>query len=174
MPTFGKLFKIIDFGRSIFSLNEHIFISDDFYEGNDADTQYNFPPLVSDSKEPLVYPNFSFDLARLAISLFEVLFDEKPKEKKNGQILSEEKNRVIKETESDLYNMLWSWLIDENGENILFDENDDERFPDFQLYVHISAHSKNAVPKDQLKRKIFEKYILKKEIKDIKIYPLYV
>ena len=45
VPTYGKIFKIIDFGRSIFSLNEHVFISDDFCEGNDADTQYNFPPL---------------------------------------------------------------------------------------------------------------------------------
>ena len=73
--------------------------------------------------------------------------------------------------------MLWSWLIDDEGNNILFDENDDERFPDFQLYVHISAHCNSAVPKEQLKRKIFQNYLLKKEVKlsnDIKIYPLYV
>jgi hypothetical protein len=73
--------------------------------------------------------------------------------------------------------MLWSWLIDDEGKNILFDSNDDERFPDFQLYVHISAHCKNGIPKDQLKHKLFQNYLIKKEIKvsnDIKIYPLYV
>jgi hypothetical protein len=73
--------------------------------------------------------------------------------------------------------MLWAWLIDDHGKNILFDENDEERFPDFQLYVHISAHCNNGVPKEQLKRKLFQKYLLKKETKlskDIKVYPLYV
>jgi len=180
VPTYGKIFKLIDFGRSIFSFNEHIFISDDFYEGNDADTQYNFPPLnksFEDKKTETVYPNFSFDLSRLSISLFESLFEEKPRDKLNAKILSKEDGRTVKETISELYNMLWSWLIDDSGNNILFDENDDERFPDFQLYVHISAHCNSAVPKEQLKRKIFQNYLIKKEVKlsnDIKIYPLYV
>lgn len=180
VPTYGKIFKLIDFGRSIFSFNDHIFISDDFYEGNDADTQYNFDPLNREFEKEdtkLVYPNFSFDLSRLSISLFESLFEEKPRERLNAKILSKEDGRTVKETVSELYNMLWSWLIDDEGKNILFDENDDERFPDFQLYVHISAHCKNAVPKEQLKRKMFQNYLLKKEVKlsnDIKIYPLYV
>jgi hypothetical protein len=177
VPTYGKIFKLIDFGRSIFSYNDHIFISDDFYEGNDADTQYNFPPLNENEESKVVYPNFSFDLSRLSISLFESLFDEKPRDKLNAKILSKEDNRVVKETVSELYNMLWAWLIDDHGKNILFDENDEERFPDFQLYVHISAHCNNGVPKEQLKRKLFQKYLLKKETKlskDIKVYPLYV
>jgi len=176
IPTYGKIFKIIDFGRSIFSLNEHLFISDDFCEGNDADTQYNFPPLSQKTEEPIVYPNSSFDLSRLSISLIEGLFPEKPRDRLNAKILSKEKGRIVKETISDLYNMLWMWLIDEKGENILFDEADDERFPDFQLYVHISAHCKNAVPKDQLKQKVFKKYMIK-DInipKDIKVYSLYI
>lgn len=176
IPTYGKIFKIIDFGRSIFSLNEHLFISDDFCEGNDADTQYNFPPLSNKLEEPIVYPNPSFDLARLSISLIEGLFPEKPRDRLNAKILSKEKGRVVKETISDLYNMLWMWLIDEKGENILFDENDDERFPDFQLYVHISSYCKNGVPKDQLKQKVFKKYMIK-DInipKDIKVYSLYI
>ena len=101
-------------------------------------------------------------------------FDEKPRDKLNAKVLSKEKNREVKETVSELYNMLWTWLIDDNGQNILFDENDDERFPDFGLYVHIAAHCKNAVPKEQLKRKLFEKYIIKKYPDDIKIYSLYV
>jgi hypothetical protein len=174
IPTYGKIFKIIDFGRSIFSLNEHLFISDDFCEGNDADTQYNFPPLSEKTDEPIVYPNPSFDLARLSISLIEGLFPETPRDKLNAKILSKEKGRVVKETISDLYNMLWFWLIDEKGENILLDEDDNERFPDFQLYVHISLYCKNAVPKDQLKQKVFQKYIIKDIPKDTKVYSLYI
>jgi hypothetical protein len=177
VPTYGKIFKIIDFGRSIFSLNEHLFISDDFYDGNDADTQYNFPPLSDNSEEPVVYPNFSFDLARLSISLIEGLFPEVPRERLNAKILSKENGRVVKETVSDLYNILWHWLIDDKGENILYDENNDERFPDFQLYVHISAHCNNGIPKEQLNHKLFQKYIVKNILtlsKDIKIYSLYV
>ena len=177
VPTYGKIFKIIDFGRSIFSLNEHLFISDDFYEGNDADTQYNFPPLSYDPEEPTVYPNFSFDLARLSISLIEGLFPEVPRERLNAKILSKESGRVVKETISDLYNILWHWLIDDKGENILYDENNDERFPDFQLYVHISAHCRNGIPKEQLNHKLFQKYIVKNILtlpKDIKTYSLYV
>ena len=176
IPTYGKIFKIIDFGRSIFSLNEHLFISDDFCEGNDADTQYNFPPLSEKTNEPIVYPNFSFDLTRLSISLIEGLFPEKPRDRLNAKILSKEKGRIVKETISDLYNMLWLWLIDEKGENILFNDNDDERFPDFQLYVHISLHCKNGIPKDQLKQKVFQKYIIKhiNIPKDIKLYSLYI
>jgi hypothetical protein len=69
VPTYGKVFKIIDFGRSIFSINEHLFVSDDFCEGNDAATQYNFPELTNGFREdePIVYPSASFDLARLSI-----------------------------------------------------------------------------------------------------------
>ena len=49
-------------------------------------------------------------------------------------------------------------------------------FPDFQLYVHISLHCKNGIPKDQLKQKVFQKYIIKhiNIPKDIKLYSLYV
>ena len=95
----------------------------------------------------------------------------------NAKILSKESGRVVKETISDLYNILWHWLIDDKGENILYNENNDERFPDFQLYVHISAHCRNGIPKEQLNHKLFQKYIVKNILtlpKDIKTYSLYV
>ena len=171
VPTYGKIFKLIDFGRSIFSINEHIFISDDFKEGNDAATQYSFPPL---SEEANVYPNPSFDLARLSISIFETLFPEGVAEKKDGVVLSTEEGRVVKESTSDLYNMLWNWLIDSEGKNILWDENNDERFPDFELYVHIAAKCKNAIPKEQIYKKPFLKYLVNSVPKNATVYSLYV
>jgi len=175
VPTYGKIFKIIDFGRSIFSVNEHTFISDDFCEGNDAATQYNFPPLVPESDEPRVYPNSSFDLTRLSISLFEPLFPTTPEEKNNGAILSQEEGRIVKETKSDLYNILWMWLIDNEGKNILYDEDNDERFPDFDLYIHISSSCFNGIPKEQIYKKPFNKFIIDSKIpKNVKLYSLYV
>lgn len=181
VPTYGKIFKIIDFGRSIFSINEHLFVSDDFCEGNDAATQYNFPPLSksNDSPSTLVYPNSSFDLARLAISIFESIFPEIPIQKKDGAILNPNDENPIKETNSDLFNLLWSWLVDIEGKNILYDENGDERFPDFDLYVHIASKCRNCVPKEQIYKKPFRKFLINsmnipKSIMDVKKYNLYV
>jgi hypothetical protein len=174
VPTYGKMFKIIDFGRSIFSINEHLFISDDFAEGNDAATQFNFPQLNGENDEPKVYPNPSFDLARLAISIFESLFPETPEIKKNGKILSSEETRIVKETKSELFNTIWMWLIDDESRNILFDEDNDERFPDFDLYVHISAKCFNCVPKEQIYKKPFSKFIVNSSPNNVKVYSLFV
>lgn len=175
VPTYGKLFKIIDFGRSIFSINDTPFISDDFDEGNDAATQYNFPPLSNNSDKPIVYPNPSFDLARLSISIFETIFPTKPEDKKNGHVLSTEENRIVKETKSDLFNILWTWLLDNEGNNILWDGENNERFPDFELYVHISEKCRNAIPKDQLYKKPFSKFMIKSLPKDVnKVYNLFI
>jgi len=175
VPTYGKIFKIIDFGRSIFSINEHLFISDDFEEHNDAASQYNFPELNGENSEPKVYPNPSFDLSRLAISIFESIFPEMPEEKKNGRVLSSEENRVVKETKSDLFNIIWSWLLDKEGKNILYDDEDDERFPDFDLYVHIASSCFNGIPKEQIYKKPFNKFIIKSNNLNLtQCYPLYV
>jgi hypothetical protein len=174
VPTYGKIFKIIDFGRSIFSINEHLFISDDFEEENDAATQFNFPELNGDNSDLKIYPNPSFDLARLAISIFESLFPEAPEIKKNAKILSSEKNRVVKETVSDLFNIIWTWLIDKEGNNILFDDDGDERFPDFDLYVHITSSCFNCLPKEQIYKKPFNKFIINSIPKNVKIYSLFI
>jgi len=176
VPTYGKIFKIIDFGRSIFSINEQLFISDDFCEGNDAATQYNFPPLFHNSEEPIVYPNPSFDLSRLSISIYESIFPTPPKEKEDGIIMNPNDENKIKETNSDLFNILWSWLVDVEGKNILFDENNDERFPDFDLYVHIASSCRNCIPKEQIYKKPFIKFLINSDMlpKNVKVYNLYV
>jgi hypothetical protein len=177
VPTYGKVFKIIDFGRSIFSINEHLFVSDDFCEGNDAATQYNFPELTDGYREdePIVYPSASFDLARLSISLLEGLFPEIPDDKEDGKILSDEPHKTVNETTSDLFNILWTWLIDVEGNNILINDENEERFPDFDLYVHIATSCKNCVPKEQIYKKPFSKFMIDTKIqKDVKLYPLFV
>jgi len=174
VPTYGKIFRIIDYGRAIFHINDNFYVSSDFKQGNDAATQYNFPPLSEDPDAPIVYPNPSFDLARLGISLLESLFPIKPEEKKDGLLLSSEEGRIVKETHSPLYNLIWTWLIDSEGKNILWDSDDTERFPDFNLYVHISEHCKNSIPKEQLYKKPFKMFAVEFIPKDAKLYSLFV
>ena len=61
VPTYGKIYKIIDFGRAIYIYDNQIFCSDAFNRGEDADTQYNCEPFFNDAK-PRIEPNYSFDL----------------------------------------------------------------------------------------------------------------
>jgi len=170
IPTFGKIFRIIDFGRSIFRVNDTWFISDDYEKGGDANGQYNFGHFKRTGEE--IYPNPSFDLCRYSVSLFEVLFPNTPP-KMSDTILSKEGDWIIYETESPLWNLLWSWLIDENGYNILYEQDRTERFPNFDLYQHISAHIFCAKPQDQIKRDIFNKYQVTSVGDWETVYPLF-
>lgn len=172
VPTFGKLFRIIDFGRAIFKINGNWFISDDFRVGNDAEGQYTFPPLVH-KKGELVEPNPSFDLCRLAVSLFEALFPVKPKERKSRKILSEEEGLIVRETESDLYNALWVWMLDDEDCNVLMEPDGSERFPDFDLYKHIAAKCHQAKPEDQFDKPAFARFKVKKIPVSAKPYSLF-
>jgi len=159
VPTFGKLFRIIDFGRAIFKINQSLFISDDFKKGNDAEGQYCFKPLhPRPSPEEEVHPNPSFDLCRLAVSLFEALFPDAPEDKEGGKLLSSEEGLEVQETVSPLYNMIWSWMIDDEGRNILIEPDGEERFPDFELYRHIAAKIHGAVPARQFSEAAFDQF----------------
>ncbi len=157
VPTYGKIFRIIDFGRAIYTHNNVTCISDDYYMENDAGSQYNFGPIYN-SEYPTMHPNPSFDLSRLAVSILEGIFLEIPEEKEDGVILSQELDRTQKETPSELYNLLWSWLIDCNGRNVLWDADGSERYPGFDLYTVIAQKVKTAVPRDQLDKSIFQKF----------------
>jgi len=158
VPTYGKLFRIIDFGRAIYTHNDTLCISDDYWPENEAGTQYNFGPLY-DPKEPRAYPNASFDLCRLSVSIIDVIFTEIPDEKSGGEILSSEEGRVQRETVSELFNVLWSWLIDEDGRNVLWDSDQTERYPGFDLYCVIAQKVKNAVPREQLDKPLFTQFV---------------
>ena len=157
IPTYGRILRLIDFGRAIFRVGEEWFISDDYESGGDAEGQYNFGRIQRNTKSP-IYPNPSFDLCRYAVSIFEALFPEMPIENLEGAILSQEGDWLVRETESPLWNLLWSWLLDKNGKNVLREENGDERFPDFDLYQHITEKVTNVKPQDQLLRPIFSSY----------------
>ena len=158
VPTYGKLFRIIDFGRAIYTHNNTLCISDDYWPENEAGSQYNFGPLY-DPAHPRAYPNPSFDLCRLSVSIIEALFRDVPDDKEGGDILSNESDRTQNETVSPLYNLLWSWLIDDDGRNVLWNGDNSERYPGFDLYSVIAQKVKCAVPRDQLNKEIFADFI---------------
>ncbi len=74
VPTFGKLYKIIDFGRAIYKFQDKIICSDSYHPKGDAATQYNFEPYYNSEKN-IIEPNYSFDLCRLGCSLFDSYVD---------------------------------------------------------------------------------------------------
>lgn len=157
VPTFGKIFRIIDFGRAIFTVNDKIYVSDDFRSQNDAGGQYRFRPLYKTARHPIL-PNPSFDLCRFSVSIFQALFPDTPEVDESGEILSAEDGLTVLKTTSPLYNVLWKWLIDDDGVNVLIDPDGSERYPDFYLYKHIAACVHTAVPRQQFTEPAFDRF----------------
>lgn len=174
VPTFGKIFRLIDFGRAIFKINQDLFFSDDFRPGNDAAEQFNFGEIY-DPNEEEVHPNPSFDLCRFTVSVFEAIFPSSPPIKKKPAVLSEENGLKMLETESDLYNVMWSWLLTDEKENVLMEPDGKEKYPDFDLYKIISAQVHNAIPSQQVKKSLFEEFRVKKKsiAENQKVYSLF-
>ena len=50
IPTFGKLYKIIDFGRAIYTFKGKTICSDSYHPKGDVATQYNFKPYFNEKK----------------------------------------------------------------------------------------------------------------------------
>jgi len=161
VPTFGRIFKIIDFGRSIFKFEGKVFCSDSFQNGGDAATQYNTEPYFNE-KKPRLEPNYSFDLCRLACSIFDYVIDDFD-EMKDLSKIKEPVKRII-----------FEWCLDDNGINMLYKNNGVERYPDFKLYKMIARCVHNHTPQSQLERKEFDKFskfyngdLTEKEIKNM-------
>ena len=92
--------------------------------------------------------NYSFDLARLGTTIAEFL--DNSQEKK------------------ELFNLIKEWTENKYGDNFL--DMDD----DFSLYVAICETANNAIPKNQLLKKLFQSFQVNKEdIPDLKnVYQL--
>jgi hypothetical protein len=140
VPTYGKIFKIIDFGRGIYKFDGKTFCSDSFAPKGDAATQYNCEPYMNENK-PRLDPNPSFDLCRLGCSIYDFVID----------------NEEFEEMD-DFQKLILSWCLDDNGKNILYKRNGEERYPNFKLYKMITKTVHNCVPKEQLKNPLFSQY----------------
>jgi hypothetical protein len=144
VPTYGKIYKIIDFGRAIYKFNNKIVCSDSFDKKGDAATQYNCEPYFNEEK-PRLEPNMSFDLCRLACCLFDYFIED-----------FEERNDIIKHNKIAF--LVNEWLKDDNGKNLLYKNNGEERYPEFKLYKMIARIIHNAVPKNQINNELFNSY----------------
>ena len=154
VPTYGRVYKIIDFGRAIYSFNGKTICSDSYHPKGDAATQYNFEPYFNE-KKPRLKPNKSFDLCRLACSLYDFFVDDVENENKI-------KNPVAK--------LIIKWTKDDKGRNILYKNNGEERYPDFKLYKMIVRTVHKHIPENELSNPLFSSYkSSKKKIKKGKI-----
>jgi hypothetical protein len=144
VPTYGRIFKLIDFGRAIYRFQGRVFCSDSFAPGGDASTQYNCEPFMNENKTRLD-PNMSFDLCRLGCSIYDFILE-----------VEEEKDPDF---DPDLLQQtIIDWVTDDNGKNILYMKNGEERYPNFKLYKMIARTVHNKTPEDQLKNPLFASF----------------
>ena len=166
VPTFGRIFKIIDFGRSIYKFDGKLFCSDSFQNGGDAATQYNTEPYLNEQK-PRLEPNFSFDLCRLACSIFDYVVDD----------ISETKD--LSKCDDPIKKLIIEWCLDDKGVNVLYKNNGQDRYPDFKLYKMIARCVHNHTPQAQLERPEFDVFThfkgdIPSDIIDIDSIPSYI
>jgi len=162
VPTFGKIYKIIDFGRAIYKFQNKIICSDSYHPKGDAATQYNTEPYFN-SKKPRLEPNKSFDLCRLACSLFDYFMDDE-----------EDEDHI----ENPVAKVINEWITDDKDRNILYKTNGEERYPDFKLYKMIARTVHNHTPQKEVDHIFFSNYrsskkkMKKQKVMNIDEYPI--
>jgi len=144
VPTYGKIFKLIDFGRSIYRFNNNLFCSDSFSIGGDAATQYNCEPYMNENK-PRIDPNYSFDLCRLGCSIYDFIIEH---DKNPGDF-------------DELQKTVYRWCTDDKGKNVLYMSNGEERYPNFKLYKMIARTVHKHTPENQLEYPFFKQFMVK-------------
>ncbi len=145
VPTYGYLFKIIDFGRAIFKFHNKLFYNDTFEKHGEAEGQYSKPfnKLMFENKNETIIPqNFNFDLCRLAITILDVSNYDKHKNYNSKQ---------------SFIDFIYNLTLTEEGDS-LFDLEDN-----FNMYISIAKYSSNALPKKIIQNIIFNQYRIKKK-----------
>jgi len=143
VPSYGYLLKIIDFDRGIGSIKlpgmkePKLFMSDQFAAEEEAGGQYNCHPFMKE-KHKQIKPNPSFDLARLATSLFWDLFPNGPK--------------FDEYQEQPLFKLFIKWMTLEDQTSVLFFKHNPkvDRYIGFSLYKAIARYCKNSVPRKEI------------------------
>jgi hypothetical protein len=149
VPTYGKIFKIIDFGRAIYKFKNKVMCSDSFHKKGDASTQYNFEPYMNRSK-PTLEPNYSFDLCRLGCSLYDY-FNDEDKDEDEGKL------------ENPIKTLINKWCTDDKNRNIIYKNCGEERYPEFKLYKMIVRTVHNHLPENYIDDDIFKSFITSKK-----------
>ena len=151
VPTYGRIYKIIDFGRSIYHFQDKIIASDSFAPGGDAHGQYNCEPFLN-TKKPEIKPNPSFDLCRLGCSMYDFVFDG----------LEEDEIRKSRNKWTEVQKTIARWCMDDNYKNILYKSSGEERYPNFKLYKMIARMVHAHTPENQMNFALFSQYDVSK------------
>ena len=151
VPTHGYIFKIIDFGRAIFTFHNKQYFNDTFKKHGEAGGQYNYPydKLLFHSDKEKVKPNYHFDLCRLAITILDQIKYDKDE---------------TYDTKQTLLEFIYSMTIDCSDES-LYDVYDD-----FDLYISIAKDANHALPSLIIQNEIFTKYRVHKKLFPKKLY----
>ena len=62
-------------------------------------------------------------------------------------------------TLNDLQKIILKWVSDDNGKNILYKKNGEERYPNFKLYKMIARTVHHCEPSQQLKEPYFAQFL---------------
>lgn len=151
VPTYGYLYKIIDFGRSMYRFQDKVLGSDSFAPGGDANGQYNCEPFFNDKKAE-IKTNPSFDLCRLGCSMYDFVFDG----------LEEDEIRKSRKKWTEVQKTIARWCMDDNGKNILYKSSGEERYPNFKLYKMIARMVHAHTPENQMAFSLFSQYDVSK------------
>jgi len=145
VPTYGRIYKMIDFGRAIYKFQGKLFCSDSFAHNGDAATQYNCEPFMNKNK-PRLEPNYSFDLSRLGCSIFDFIME----------------NSTPEEEMDQFQKLIYQWCLDDNGRNILYKSSGEERYSKFKLYKMIARTVHHCLPEDQVENPLFKPFVFYK------------
>jgi len=148
VPTYGKIFKIIDFGRAVFDFKKKKYFSDSFSKYGDADGQYTYPipniPLFNNIDTKIISPNYSFDLCRLATTIIDEL-----------NLID-----IPNNNEFNKFIELLNHIMNDKDNNSIYDPDN----VSFQLYIDIANKSCNGIPKDILFSPIFDIFKISKSM----------
>lgn len=145
VPTHGRIFKIIDFGRAIYRFQDKVFCSDSFAPSGDAYSQYNCEPFFNESK-PRLEPNYSFDLCRLGCSLYDFVTDD-------------DEGGADANASNPVDTLIKKWCSDDDDKNVVYKKNGQERYPNFKLYKMIARTVHGHSPKSQLTSPVFAAFV---------------
>ena len=148
IPTYGKLFKIIDFGRSIFTFRKKTYMNDVFSKYGEAEGQYTHPPQVSFLKteyKDMIYPSYHFDLCSLAITMIDEIR------------YNHDDNLEDEDYYQNFLDFLKFLVTDKNGDRL------DKEKDNFDLYIKISRDACNCLPREVITNPFFHCYRVKKK-----------
>lgn len=142
VPTYGKIYKIIDFGRSIYTIHGRLICGDSYNKKEDAYSQYNFGPCYNPN-HPLVEPNYSFDLCRLACSMIDIFIPD-----------SDAITHI-----TPFSRLILQLCTDDKGKYVLYKKTNTERYPEFKLYKMIARTVHAHTPENVMTMECFQKYL---------------